>query len=415
MTAQPTVFISYSHQDEAEKNALLSHLGVLQRAGLINVWSDDRIEAGGDWQADIESAMAQAKVAILLITANSLNSDFILNQEVPRLLQRRKDEGLVVYPLIAKPCAWNKVNWLARMNVRPKNGKPVWSKESDPDEELAKIAKDVAEIIEKAGPVSMASPGVMPSPTVSSLESSGPVLSQPPTPQNEPAGGPASGVNISDISGGDIELGNIISGEVGGDVTSGDKVGEDKVGRDKIDAGGDVTGRDKVEGGQAGRDIAGGDINTTYNVYMGSSPQSETSTSKNSKQPEKSVIPSAKWWVPIAVAVIGLIGIIFTTVWNGSGNPTPAPAADFTYQVRVQDKATGANIPNALVTIEVGGKAPLDAITDSTGFARIFVSADHSGQPGRLLVEAEGYIKHRQEIDITEGALPKDVLLEPAP
>ena len=32
---QPTVFISYSHKDEAEKEALLTHLGGLQRTGLI--------------------------------------------------------------------------------------------------------------------------------------------------------------------------------------------------------------------------------------------------------------------------------------------------------------------------------------------------------------------------------------------
>jgi hypothetical protein len=41
----PKVFISYSHQDEDEKNALLSHLGVLQHTSLIEVWSDDRISA----------------------------------------------------------------------------------------------------------------------------------------------------------------------------------------------------------------------------------------------------------------------------------------------------------------------------------------------------------------------------------
>ncbi len=153
--AQPTVFISYSHKDEIEKDALLSHLGVLQHAGMIDVWSDDRIGAGSDWQADISQWMVKAKVAILLISANFLTSDFILNEEVPKLLNRREQEGLTVYPIIAKHCAWTKVKWLAKMNVRPKNGNPVWREGGHhADEELSKIAEEVARIIEQAGPVS---------------------------------------------------------------------------------------------------------------------------------------------------------------------------------------------------------------------------------------------------------------------
>lgn len=152
----------------------------------------------------------------------------------------------------------------------------------------------------------------------------------------------------------------------------------------------------------------------------GEAPKVETSEGDTAQEPQSSSSGAKKWWIPIpiAVAIIGLIGVIFTTVWNSGGDsdPTPVPTVgDFTYQVRVQDKDTNDNIPNAVVTIEVGGQAPLDGITDSTGLARIFVSSSHSGQPGRLIVEADGYIKYRQEIDITEGALPKDILLEPEP
>jgi hypothetical protein len=72
---RPLIFISYSQKDEAEKDRLLSHLGVLQSAGLISVWSDDEISAGADWQQAIGQAITQARVAILLITANYLTSD----------------------------------------------------------------------------------------------------------------------------------------------------------------------------------------------------------------------------------------------------------------------------------------------------------------------------------------------------
>ncbi len=148
---RPTVFISYSHQDETEKEQLLSHLGVLQHTGLIDLWNDDRIGAGKDWEPEISRAMARAKVAILLVSANFLTSDFILGKEVPNLLKRRQTEGLTIFPVIAKACAWKKVAWLAKMNVRPKNGSPVWGDSgSHVDEDLAVIAEEVADVLEYA-------------------------------------------------------------------------------------------------------------------------------------------------------------------------------------------------------------------------------------------------------------------------
>lgn len=146
----PTVFISYSHKDETEKEKLVSHLGVLRGAGLIDLWSDDQIIGGGDWESDINIAINKAHVAVLLISDNFLNSEFILGKEVPALLQRRKTEGVTVFPLIAKACAWRQVDWLAKMNVRPKNGKPVWSDNgSHVDDDLAAISDEIALIVKK--------------------------------------------------------------------------------------------------------------------------------------------------------------------------------------------------------------------------------------------------------------------------
>ncbi len=155
---QPTVFISYSHKDEAEKEKLISHLGVLQSDGLIDVWVDDRLDPGSDWAADIDQAINRARVAILLITANFLTSD-ILQTEVPRLLARRQYEELIVFPVIARPCAWRKVEWLVKMKVRPKHEEPVWREGGYyVDEELAAIAEEVAEIIEQARQSAPAAP-----------------------------------------------------------------------------------------------------------------------------------------------------------------------------------------------------------------------------------------------------------------
>ncbi len=146
---QSIVFISYSQKNEKEKDTLLSHLGILQRAGLIDLWSDDRIKAGSNWQQEIQQAIAQARVAILLISADFLSSDFILDTQIPALLRRQESEGLVVLSIIARDCAWQKIDWLVKTKIRPKNGHPVWrSGGLYVDEDLAVIAAEIADIIE---------------------------------------------------------------------------------------------------------------------------------------------------------------------------------------------------------------------------------------------------------------------------
>ena len=49
----PSVFISYSHKDEAWKDRLVTHLGVLQRAGLLDTWDDHQIGAWANWHEEI--------------------------------------------------------------------------------------------------------------------------------------------------------------------------------------------------------------------------------------------------------------------------------------------------------------------------------------------------------------------------
>jgi|GEM_PF-1922279 len=151
MSSQPTVFISYSREDEAEKVTLLTHLNILNRDGQLDLWSDDKIKAGETWQRQISEAINRANVAILLISANFLSSEFIMDQEVNTLLQRRRREGLIIFPVIAKACAWDRIDWLNRMEIRPRDGRPVWGDGgSHVDADLAAIAREVAIIIEKS-------------------------------------------------------------------------------------------------------------------------------------------------------------------------------------------------------------------------------------------------------------------------
>jgi hypothetical protein len=142
------VFVSYSHKDERWKDRLLSHLGVLAKQDAIRCWSDREIVAGGDWYRAIEQEINRSQIAILLISQNFLTSNFILNEEVPRLLERRADNGLKLIPVIVRSCAWQTVQWLSKLQARPTDGRPLASRGGDwPDRMLATIAVEILRLV----------------------------------------------------------------------------------------------------------------------------------------------------------------------------------------------------------------------------------------------------------------------------
>lgn len=139
-----TIFISYSHQDEDWKDRVQSHLSVLEKHGKLNIWEDRQIPLGGDWLDDIEQSLEQANIALLLISRHFLNSDFISNKEIPKLLQRREQDGLKVIPIMLTPCSWNHVDWLSAIQGYPKDNKPLSGMtEHQIDEALAKLANNL--------------------------------------------------------------------------------------------------------------------------------------------------------------------------------------------------------------------------------------------------------------------------------
>ena len=113
------IFVSYSHADEKWKDRLVKHLKVIQNQNQQSVWDDSQILAGGRWRKEIETVINAADGAILLISADFLTSEFILKQEVPRLLKRWENDEIKIFPLIVEHCAWDQVDWLNKLRLDP--------------------------------------------------------------------------------------------------------------------------------------------------------------------------------------------------------------------------------------------------------------------------------------------------------
>jgi len=126
MGTRDKVFISYSHKDEAWKDKLLPHLRALEQAGVaMHVWQDRQIDAGAKWFPEIQTAMADTAVAVLLISADYLASGFCIKEEVPYLLDRQTQDGMLLIPVLLRKCAWKAHRWLADRQMLPRDGKCV--------------------------------------------------------------------------------------------------------------------------------------------------------------------------------------------------------------------------------------------------------------------------------------------------
>ena len=95
---KPQVFISYSHKDQRWLDTLLNSLRHYEREGhaFFRCWSDRDIKPGQVWRNEIQEALMQSKVAVLLVTQHFFESDFIAQKELQPLLALAESSGVQI-------------------------------------------------------------------------------------------------------------------------------------------------------------------------------------------------------------------------------------------------------------------------------------------------------------------------------
>jgi hypothetical protein len=80
------IFVSYSHQDKDWLDRLRRGVGGVY-AKFLDIWSDERIAGGENWRLEIEAAIASSRIALLFISQNFLESQFIIDDELRSILR----------------------------------------------------------------------------------------------------------------------------------------------------------------------------------------------------------------------------------------------------------------------------------------------------------------------------------------
>jgi anti-sigma regulatory factor (Ser/Thr protein kinase) len=148
MPSRNKVFISYSHRDTQWLERLRVHLRPLERLGVIERWDDSRIAVGDKWRDSIRAALSQTRVAVLLVSADFLASDFIDANELPPLLAAAESDGATIIPVILSPCRFKQNAALSQFQSLNPPSEPL-SLKSQPEQDgvWVRLADEIERII----------------------------------------------------------------------------------------------------------------------------------------------------------------------------------------------------------------------------------------------------------------------------
>jgi len=93
------VFVSYAHSDNSKKH-LTAIVSTLKSFNRYDVWDDTEIKPGDNWEGNIKKALSDCNVFIMLVSTAFLNSDYIQKKEVTEAIDRRKDQGVTIIPIL---------------------------------------------------------------------------------------------------------------------------------------------------------------------------------------------------------------------------------------------------------------------------------------------------------------------------
>ena len=142
------VFCCYAHEDQRLLLKLKTHLTPLQREGLITLWADVNINAGIEWEKEIDRHLYAARIILLLISPDFMASEYCYSVEMQRAMERHERGEARVIPIILRPVFWQGAPF-GKLQALPANASPIiGGKWHHQDEAFYAVAEGIRDAVE---------------------------------------------------------------------------------------------------------------------------------------------------------------------------------------------------------------------------------------------------------------------------
>jgi hypothetical protein len=141
------IFFSFAHEDEALMDRVRRQLVVNERNGRILKWHDRKIPAGAEWRKEIDDRLKRAKIILLFVSPDFLDSRYCYEIEGREALRRHKAGDARVIPVILRPCLFQDAPF-SRLQALPTDARPI-STWANIDEATLDVARGIMSVVEE--------------------------------------------------------------------------------------------------------------------------------------------------------------------------------------------------------------------------------------------------------------------------
>lgn len=139
------IFYCYAHEDKDLRDRLDGHLSILKRLGNIVGWYDREIQAGIEWEREIEAHLSTASIILLLVSSDFLKSDYCYGVEMQKALEMHEKGKARVLPILLRPVYWQGAPF-AKLQILPTGAKPITEWQNQ-DKALTDVAEQISAVV----------------------------------------------------------------------------------------------------------------------------------------------------------------------------------------------------------------------------------------------------------------------------
>lgn len=142
------IFVTYSRTDRKWLQKVQTVLTPIVRRDQFDIWDDSQIVPGSSWYKEIKQAIDRSKIALLLVSAEFLASNFIVKHELPLIYEAEK-EGLTVLWIAISHCLYRHTE-IATYQALNNPGHPLDSlRGARLDHEMVRICEHISKAVQK--------------------------------------------------------------------------------------------------------------------------------------------------------------------------------------------------------------------------------------------------------------------------